>query len=353
MTQNENTSVGNSNVSDLDDSVNLGRRELLGKIALGGAALTAGGTFVSYEDKVLAQEAAKKEAPKDVVLDAMSGASRTHTNWAKYSDLKKKMTTATIKGIEFSRIIMGGNLIGGWAHARDLMYVSDLVKAYHTRDKIVATFKMAEACGINTYMGHHSHIGIMTDYWEKADGSMQYIADCGSIDGALKCVEKGATAVYLQGEMGDRYVREGKFDEIAAFLERCRKEDIPVGLGGHRIETIKGCVEKGFNPDFWMKTIHHGNYWSRVADKPERDNVYCRQPEETAKYMNSLKQPWIGFKVMAAGAIKPQDGFRFAFESGADFLCVGMYDFQVVDDVNICMGILDSNVKRERPWCFT
>jgi hypothetical protein len=36
-----------------------------------------------------------------------------------------------------------------------------------------------------------------------------------------------------------------------------------------------------------------------------------------------------------------------------DFLCVGMYDFQIVDDVNICMDILESDISRKRPWCFT
>ena len=102
-----------------------------------------------------------------------------------------------------------------------------------------------------------------------------------------------------------------------------------------------------------MKTIHHGQYWSRMPDKPEHDNVYCRDPEEVKKFMNTLKQPWIGFKVLAAGAIPPREGFRFAFESGADFLCVGMYDFQIVGNVNICMDILDSEINRERPWCYT
>jgi hypothetical protein len=29
-------------------------------------------------------------------------------------------------------MVLGGNLIGGWAHARDLIYVDKLVKAYHT-----------------------------------------------------------------------------------------------------------------------------------------------------------------------------------------------------------------------------
>jgi hypothetical protein len=334
---------------------NPGRRKALKTILTGSAALATGAALVSHEEKILAQQLAseKKADVQDVKVDALSGASRTHTNWAKFADLKKPMSKATIKGINFSRIIMGGNLIGGWAHSRDLMYVSDLVKAYHTRDKIVATFKMGEACGINAYLGHHSHIGIMTDYWEKANGTMKYIADCSSLDGALECLDKGAAAAYIQGETNDRLVREGKFDEIVAFVERLRKDKAVVGLGGHRLETIKACVEKGIEPDFWMKTIHHDRYWSRMADKPEQDNVYCREPQETTEFMNSLKQPWIGFKVLAAGAIMPREGFRFAFESGADFLCVGMYDFQVVDDVNICMEILQSDIPRKRPWCFT
>ena len=332
------------------------RREALKTIITGSVAFAAGVTLTSREEEILAQQLSgngKKPDVKDVEVDALSGASRTHTNWAKFADLKKPMSKGTIKGLDFSRIIMGGNLVGGWAHARDLMYVSELVKAYHTRDKIIATFKMGEACGINAYLGHHSHIGIMTDYWDNADGTMRYIADCWSLEDALKCLDKGASALYIQGETNDRLVREGKFDEIVAFVDRMRKEKAVVGLGGHRLETIKACVEKGIEPDFWMKTIHHDRYWSRMADKPEHDNVYCREPQETKEFMATLKQPWIGFKVLAAGAIMPRDGFRFAFESGADFLCVGMYDFQIVDDVNICMDLLGANVNRQRPWCDT
>ncbi|MCK7538532.1 MAG: hypothetical protein MZV63_50020 [Marinilabiliales bacterium] len=38
---------------------------------------------------------------------------------------------------EISRLIMGGNLIGGWAHSRDLLYVSSLFRAYNTERKIL------------------------------------------------------------------------------------------------------------------------------------------------------------------------------------------------------------------------
>ena len=66
--------------------------------------------------------------------------------------------------------------------------------------------------------------------------------------------------------------------------------------------------------------------------------------------MKILKKPWIGFKILAAGAIHPDEGFRYAFEAGADFICVGMYDFQLVEDVNLAHDILSGDVPRKRPW---
>jgi hypothetical protein len=73
-------------------------------------------------------------------------------------------------------------------------------------------------------------------------------------------------------------------------------------------------------------------------------------PMKTMDFMKQVNKPWIAFKVLAGGAILPKDGFRFAFENGADFICVGMFDFQVVDDVNIACEILGNLKNRERNW---
>jgi hypothetical protein len=66
--------------------------------------------------------------------------------------------------------------------------------------------------------------------------------------------------------------------------------------------------------------------------------------------MKKVDRPWIAYKVLAAGAIHPKDGFKFAYENGADFICAGMLDFQVREDVIIARDILQSNLNRQRPW---
>ena len=73
-------------------------------------------------------------------------------------------------------------------------------------------------------------------------------------------------------------------------------------------------------------------------------------PDKTVQFIERAKVPVMGFKVLAAGAIKPEDGFKWAFDNGADFICVGMFDFQIVDDVNLTIDTLNSTNNRKRKW---
>jgi uncharacterized membrane protein YphA (DoxX/SURF4 family) len=328
------------------DGTALNRRELLKDLAVVpffGAFIIATirkKRWISYEEKFLKE------------TDAITSATIKTFDFTSLQDLKMKIPHAQIAGQDFSRVILGGNLIGGWAHARDLIYVSKLVKAYFHDEKVFATFLLAEKCGINTFLTNPVLCRIINEYWRRGIGKIKFISDCGGenlTDGVLMSVDNGATACYVHGGMADSLVQEGKVEEIGKALELIRKNGLPAGIGGHKLETIKTCVDFGLKPDFWMKTLHHTNYWS-ASKEDEHDNIWCTDPEETKQYMKTLKQPWIAFKVLAAGAIHPDVGFRYAFENGADFICVGMYDFQIVDDINIAVDILNSDIKRGRPW---
>lgn len=317
-----------------------------------GLALYKQKQWESYEEKNL--------------VDAVTGASAKTLNIASLKELKEPVPKAKIKDKSFSRIILGGNLLSGWAHSRDLIYVSQLVKAYHQKEKIFATLLLAEKCGINTLLTNPILCSLIDEYWRRGIGRIQFISDCAGLnygpngepspmnfneylDKVKRAIDTGAVACYIQGETADYYMSKGNPDAIAKVLDFIRQNGLLTGIGAHRIETIKACVDTGFKPDFWMKTLHHHNYWS--AKNPEwHDNMFCYSPDETIAYMKTLPQPFIAFKVMAAGAILPADGFRYAFVNGADFVCAGMYDFQMVEDVNIACDVLKSDLKRERPW---
>ncbi len=296
---------------------------------------------------------------KNLRTDVISGATSKPLDYKGLDKLKGKIPHAKIKGLDLSRMIMGGNLIGGWAHARDLLYVNDLVKAYHTEDKVFKTLQMAEKCGINTLITNPILSPVIKKYWDQG-GKIQFISDGGwnFRDDLIKSIDNGAAACYVQGGTADIFVKEGKFDEIAWALETTRKSGLPAGIGAHELQTIKACVEKGLIPDFWMKTFHKNSYWSARIDNERKttlqegfaDNIFCQNSDETEEFMSTLEQPWIAFKVLAAGAILPKDAFRWAFEHGADFICVGMYDFQMIDNVNLAYEILNSDIPRSRPW---
>jgi hypothetical protein len=66
--------------------------------------------------------------------------------------------------------------------------------------------------------------------------------------------------------------------------------------------------------------------------------------------MKTVATPWIAFKVLAAGAIHPSSGFQYAFENGADFVCVGMFDFQIRENAIIARNTVASCQTRPRPW---
>ena len=304
--------------------------------------------------------------------DTLSGAT-IQINQVALGDLKGELPKGKIGHHELSRLIMGGNLIGGWAHARDLIYAEQLFKAYNTEKKIFETLMLCEQAGINCINIGYPTIDTMVKYRKVTGSKIQIITQVGirekedDIYGDVTyAVDQGIDIIQLQGNWCDWLTRDNRLEVIDGLMNRIRSHGIVAGMGAHTIDSFIICEENGIIPDYYMKTMHHDNYWSahpRENRKPFEvdgakskdhnmfhDNCFCPFPDRTVEFVNRTKVPVMGFKVLAAGAIHPRNGFKWAFENGADFICVGMFDFQVVDDVNICIETLQNLQNRERGW---
>ena len=273
------------------------------------------------------------------------------------------MPTGKIRNLTLSRPISGGNLISGWAHSRDLQYVPSLMRAYNTPAKVLDTLELLERNGVNAIIAdpRKNVMDVFGRYWKERGGKIQWIAEGhpGVDDwktNIKQSIDFGAKAVYVQGVIGDRWLKENRLDLLGQCVQFIKSQGVPGGLGAHQIEVVVESEKRGFDPDFYVKTCHHAKYWS--ARRPDQDpmvidnqgdNYWDMDPERTVRVMSDLEKPWIAFKILAAGAIRPESGFRHALESGADFICVGMFDFQVEANATLARSLLADPAIQNRP----
>lgn len=282
-----------------------------------------------------------------------------------------------IGDIEIGRLILGTNIITCHMHQRDLWYLKDLSRQYNTDSKILETFAVAEANGVNAFMTHDEPrvLGLLKEHRQKNGGKMRHFVapepkvkePADYMEVVQRLVDGGASGLYVHGAAVDPLVANGKVKRVAEFVEIIRASGLPAGIACHNLDSLKACLAEKIECDFYLKTFHHLKYPScptpdeLAADKSdfyrthrcqERPHgIWCINPEETAACMASIKKPWIAYKVMAAGAILPKDAFKYAFDNGADFILAGMFDFQIAEDAKLASAAHLAARNRPRPWC--
>ena len=228
------------------------------------------------------------------------------------------MPTGKIGKLTISRLISGGNLIGGWAHSRDLNYVGELMRTYNTDEKVMDTLELLEKHGVNAIICDPADktFRIFGKYWKERGGKIQWIAEGHPRTddwktNIQKSINFGAAAVYVQGVISDQWLNDGHLDMLGDCVSLIKSQGLPGGIGAHELEVIIESEKRKYGADFYVKTLHHAEYWSRRQSESEpfvvnnqADNYWERNPEKTISFMKGVAKPWIAFKTLAAGAIQ-------------------------------------------------
>jgi hypothetical protein len=270
-----------------------------------------------------------------------------------------------IAGQEFSRLMMGGNLIGGWAHSRDLTYVSTLMRRYNSPAKIRETLELGEIQGLNSIntwvMDDNSQI---FEHW-KCGGKIKWFAQTrldagGGFSQVQKAIDQGAVGIHLTGDACEGLLNQGTFEKVAETVQFIRSQKRIAGVAAHDLRVIIECEKQKLDVDFYQKTLHSRDYYTAPRQDDtgavgSHDNSWCQDPQAVADVFAKIKKPFIAFKILAAGAIQPRAAFPFAFNNGADFILVGMFDWQIEENAKLARRVLGvacgPNSKRARAWC--
>jgi len=247
--------------------------------------------------------------------------------------------------LKVTRLICGGNLFSGFAHSGDLLYVHSLLQHYFTDDKILDTLQLCEESGINTTLLRTDEqiVRVLKRYRKERGGKLQWIAQTYPEPDDLKdnirlAIDNGAVGAYCMGGVADdTFVKAGKAELLGEVVSFIKQNGLVAGIGSHSMETAIISERQGFDPDFYFKTFNPVGF-------------YTQDTRDVAALMKTIKKPWIAFKVLGAGRVLPKDGFDLAFRSGADFINVGMYDFQVQENVSLVGEVVKGHERRDRPW---
>ena len=335
-------------------------------------------------------------------VDSNTGASYTFglkkENQKDIEALKGLLPTGNLESKTISRLILGGNLLAGAGHQHQLKYLRNLGKAYNTKERVYEAIYFAEQLGINSLLIDGTQLKFVTEYKKLLGGKIQSFVSCPdyalevdnkmavkNMDRILKespmkyvdaikesidrNIDNGADILFLQGIHTDKLAAENKPELLDTIINHAQDRGYLFGIGGHTLYGAKLCENNQLNPDFYFKTLHHDRYpsatpkefrdiegydirYKNFEETPHvfSDNMWCRDADEVVEYMRNVKKPWIAYKVLAAGAIPPQNGIKYAFESGSDFIALGMYDFQIAENVKLTTSILGDIDQRRREW---
>jgi hypothetical protein len=239
---------------------------------------------------------------------------------------------------QVTRLVVGANPIGGYSYLGSAM--DQEMREYFTRERVIELLSNCEQAGINTHQFHDP--GLMADIirtLRERGSKLKFI--CLHSGGGIEQVAKDTQpiAIVHHGGVTDSLFRQGKSQQVHDFVKQVHDAGLLAGVSAHNPDNIKQIADEGWEVDFFMACFHNLTRSSEEAAKmpptdalPKDHGFFASDPLAMTAVARQVKQPCLGFKILAAGrkcdnGQAVQEAFKFAFEhlKPIDGVIVGMY----------------------------
>jgi len=260
---------------------------------------------------------------------------------------------------EVSRLILGGNPIGGFSHISP--EVDKQMVDYYTTNNIKLLLRACEKNGINTIQsrGDRHMMRILNEYWNEG-GDIQWIAQIASElkdieSNVKKIISSKAIAIFHHGTYTDNLWHKGLegITRVKENIKIIRDSGLLTGLGTHRPEVIEHAEKNNWDVDFYMASFYNlaKKHKSVQAVDGFKEEIFDdNDKEKMIRVINQPSKPCLVFKILGAGRkagseIELKQAFEYAFNNikSSDAIIVGMYqryNNQVKQNIGIVKDIL-------------
>lgn len=265
------------------------------------------------------------------------------------------LDTVKMKGLDISRLIIGGNIFSGTSHISP--EADNEMEDFYTTDNIKKALFRAEECGINTMMLRgDKHIFRIIREYRNEGGKLQWIAQTApemiSFEGNIYQIMKfKPISIYHHGTVTDELFKEKKYGELKERLKIIRGTGAAVGLCTHMPEVVEYAEEHGFDVDYYMTCLYNLSRIDRISSavtgKIENGEPFYREDRERMyKTIQSVQKQCHVFKILGAGRLceTPEQVYgafeeTFANIKNIDVVVVGMFQ-KYIDQIGINSDIV-------------
>jgi hypothetical protein len=251
------------------------------------------------------------------------------------------LPTIALGDHQVTRLVAGSNPLNGYSYLGP--HTDRHMREYYTMDRCVQFLLDCERAGINAHQ-------VSARGADKAEDLIRVARDRGCqmhfialADEPQRIKEMARSmrpiAIVHHGGTTDRLFFEGKSGRVRDYVKAVRDEGVLAGVSAHNPDCVKKIADEGWEVDLFMTCFYYLTRYSFGKDHGSHLETlelsyrfYRNDPEQMTGVIRQVKQPCLGFKILAAGRQcgsqeTVRAAFRYAFDriKPTDGVIVGMY----------------------------